>query len=346
MPSHLPVQPIDCHARVITPENIAFEYALAGPFLRLPAFAFDVALRIVVYAVVTVGAVILLAMIGWLNALGWLVAFFSLLLYFLFSWFYGILFETYCNGRTPGKMLFRLRVISTDGRPISGVQAGLRNLLRFADMHLMLSLQMFGADYPPAYAIPTLSLGLGAMFLTTRLQRIGDLAAGTMVINERRQTIQTDLQPDDLRTYGLAELIPADYQVGSSLARAVGLYMENRQRISPSRRQEIAANVAQPLLRQFGLLPDTRRPAPERPVRPAFQSQQQRAEGLAACGTSMAVCAGSQTAATPASASETRRPSCPAGRGCRLRHRFGQGSAAVAGQAGSRDFPCQSVGAT
>lgn len=43
---------LDCHARVVTPENIAFEYALAGPFQRLPAFIFDLAVRVAFFIAV------------------------------------------------------------------------------------------------------------------------------------------------------------------------------------------------------------------------------------------------------------------------------------------------------
>ena len=50
--------------------------------------------------------------------------------FFLVSWFYGGFFEAYWNGQTPGKRIMGLRVLSTNGRPINGYQAILRNLLR------------------------------------------------------------------------------------------------------------------------------------------------------------------------------------------------------------------------
>ena len=50
--------------------------------------------------------------------------------FFLVSWFYGGFFEAYWNGQTPGKRIMGLRVLSTNGRPINGYQAVLRNLLR------------------------------------------------------------------------------------------------------------------------------------------------------------------------------------------------------------------------
>ncbi|QDV22346.1 RDD family protein [Aureliella helgolandensis] len=245
---------LDCHVRVITPENIEFEYALAGPFQRLPAFAFDFAIRVVAFFAL----VFLMALTSGLFSINSsLVSIVALLLFFFLSWFYGIYFETRFNGRTIGKMVFRLRVISTDGRPINGAQAALRNLLRLADMCVLLSLQIFDPEAPPAFLIPTMSVGLVVMTLSPKLQRLGDLAAGTLVVSEQRRSTPLVLQPEDLRAFGLAELIPANYVVSSSLAQTTGTYMENRRRLSPARRDEVAKHLAEPLLAQFGMLNTT-----------------------------------------------------------------------------------------
>ena len=245
---------LDCYASVVTPENIEFEYSLAGPFQRLPAFIFDFAVRVLAFlAIVIIGALAL----SWIPLGQYAVGVLSLLLFFFMSWFYGIYFESRFSGRTPGKMVFRLRVISVDGRPISAVQAGLRNLLRLADMNVLLSLQLFDPEAPPAYVIPTMLVGLVVMTITRRFQRIGDLAAGTMVVSEQVQRSPWNLQPDDLRAFGLAELIPATFRPSTSMAQTIGLYMENRKRLSPQRRLEIARVLAEPLTKRFELLPDT-----------------------------------------------------------------------------------------
>lgn len=244
----------DCSVRVITPENIEFEYALAGPFQRLPAFLFDVLLRITTYCVI----IFLMALLfSWIAIGSMIFGVAAFLLFFIFSWFYGIYFESRFNGRTPGKMIFRLRVISSDGRPINTVQAALRNLLRLADMNVLVSLQLFSPEAPPMFIIPTMSVGLVAMALTRRMQRLGDLAAGTMVVSEVGKRSPWNLQPDDLRAFGLAELIPATYPISSSLAQTVGMYMENRARFSPARRMEVAKHLSVPLIKKFELLPDT-----------------------------------------------------------------------------------------
>lgn len=245
---------LDCTVRVITPENIEFEYRLAGPFQRLPAFIFDFAFRAMIY----ISLLVFIAIYSGVLNLGetvFIIA--ATLLFFILSWFYGIYFETRFNGRTLGKMVFKLRVISTDGRPINGVQAALRNLLRLADMCILLPLQIFGPELPPAYVIPTMLVGLMVMTISPRMQRLGDWAAGTMVVSEQSRYSPWNLQPDDLRAFGLAELIPASFQASNSLAQTVGMYMENRKRLSPLRRQEVARKLAAPLIQRFELLPDT-----------------------------------------------------------------------------------------
>lgn len=251
---HSAADKLDCFVRVITPENIEFEYALAGPFQRLPAFLFDLVVR----GVVLVGLLVVLGIVlSWAPLGTAFLAILTSLLFFFMSWFYGIFFETRFNGRTLGKMVFKLRVISVDGRPINAVQAALRNLLRLADMGVLVSLQIFDSEAPPAFVIPTMIIGLVAMTFTPRMQRIGDLAAGTMVVSEQRRRSPWNLQPEDLRAFGLAELIPVNYQVSSSMAQTIGLYMENRKRLSPLRRNEVAKHLSLPLIREFELLPDT-----------------------------------------------------------------------------------------
>jgi hypothetical protein len=162
-----------------------------------------------------------------------------ILLFFAMYWFYGVYFESAFNGRTLGKMLFKLRVISTDGRPINGMQAALRNLLRLAD------------------TFPTPITGLICMTITGRFQRIGDLAAGTMVIVDRARRPPWDLQPDDPRAFGLAELIPPAFVANYTMTQSIGMYMENRRKLPMARRLEVARHLAGPLLKKFELMPDT-----------------------------------------------------------------------------------------
>ena len=108
-----------------------------------------------------------------------------------------------------------------------------------------------------AYVIPTLCIGFVSMALTRRMQRLGDLAAGTMVISEAQLGSLRSMVPEDARAFGLAELIPATFSANHSLSQAIGHYMESRLRLSPTRRVEVSKHLAEPLIQRFELLPDT-----------------------------------------------------------------------------------------
>ncbi len=230
------VEKLDCLVRVITPENVEFEYALAGPFQRIPAYLFDLGVRVVAFGVLLIVVAMFSSFVPFGGAFSTVA---MILLFFALYWFYGVYFEAVFNGRTLGKMLFKLRVISTDGRPINGMQAALRNLLRIAD------------------TFPTPITGLICMTITGRFQRIGDLAAGTMVIVDRARRPPWDLQPEDPRAFGLAELIPPAFVANYNMTQSIGMYMENRRKLPMARRLEVARHLAGPLLKKFEMLPDT-----------------------------------------------------------------------------------------
>ncbi len=89
----------DTTIAIVTPENIAFEYELAGPFRRVPAYAIDVVMRwtviLLLYFLLTLTGIA----IGF-QGIGGLYVASLLIVYFLISWFYGTFMETYFNGRT------------------------------------------------------------------------------------------------------------------------------------------------------------------------------------------------------------------------------------------------------
>jgi uncharacterized RDD family membrane protein YckC len=245
--------PLDTKIRVATPENIAFEYSIAGPFRRLPAYLLDV---IVKFA--ALGLLVFLMAIGLGSVLGELgmAATQVLLLLGLFvtSWFYGAAFETWANGRTVGKWVFGLRVVSTDGHAINGSQALLRNLVMAADM-LPPCFVMQAEDFP-GIPLPTYLAAMISMALTKRQQRLGDLAAGTMVVVDERAWAFATTKVDDPRAHALASFIPPGFQPSPTLARAIAAYVERRRYLSGPRRAEIARHVAGPLLDQFGFRSD------------------------------------------------------------------------------------------
>ena len=229
------IDQLDTSIRVVTPENISFRYQLAGPFRRLPAFLIDFAIRI---GVVTGLAFVsnLFGLVG--PGLGQA---FLLISWFVLSWFYGALFETYFSGQTPGKWITGLRVLTVDGRPINGMQAVLRNVLRTADM------------FPP----PASLVGLIVASLNRRYQRLGDLVAGTIVIVEQRSRLAGVAEIGDQTAIALAAMLPSNVQIGRGLARCLISYVDRRSLLSMNQRREIAQHLAEPLLTKYELPPDT-----------------------------------------------------------------------------------------
>lgn len=152
---------VDPRIHIETPENVLLAHQLAGPMFRVGAYLVDFMLRAGIFAMI---AIVLLcsSVVPESSATGVL-----LLLSFMLSWFYYTLFETFWNGRTPGKSVMGLRVIKEKGYPITFLAAFGRNLLRTVD------------------ALGLYLVGFVALLLSPRFQRLGDYLAGTIVVHER-----------------------------------------------------------------------------------------------------------------------------------------------------------------
>ncbi len=241
---------IDSSINIVTPENITFQYQLAGPFRRLPAYLIDIALRLAAWFLL----MMLLGISGFVSfggATGVLILF-----WFLLEWFYGGLFEAFWNGQTPGKRITGIRVLSRDGQPINALQAVLRNILRAADMMPVLPFSAFGGP-PTVLGVPTYLVALSTQFFSRGFQRLGDIVCGTMVVVEDRSWLFGVSKLNDPRVIELAELIPANFQVNRRVSRALATYVERRKFFSPARQREISRHIAQPLLERFNLAKDT-----------------------------------------------------------------------------------------
>jgi hypothetical protein len=172
--------------------------------------------------------------------------------WFLLSWFYGALFETFWNGQTPGKHLLRLRVLTVDGEPISAWQAVLRNILRAADALPTVALP--GMDAKAAF-IPLYMAGLFACLASRRYQRLGDLVAGTMVVIEQRDLLSGVVPVADREVTELAGRLPASLHVSRSLARTLAAYVGRRRFFSAARREEMARSLGMVLAQRYSLPP-------------------------------------------------------------------------------------------
>ena len=260
---------VDNSYRLTTPENISFEYQLAGPFRRVLPYLLDIFIVIVGYAALVFVIWLLVALVGALFALIGIydVAefIFAMLLalipigWFVTYWFYSAYAETYYNGRTFGKLVANIRVLSADGHAIDGAQAMLRNLFRLIDVmpliHLGALLEI--SDIPVVFSLPTGIFGLIAMSISPRFQRLGDLVAGTMVVTEDSSQDPQVQTFADSRVPQLAEIIPSSFYVSNSLGKAVAAYAERREQLGIARSGEIAAKLAGTLCEEFGLPADT-----------------------------------------------------------------------------------------
>ncbi len=240
---------IDTSVEIVTPENISFRYWLAGPSRRLPAYLIDVAFQVLILSMVALTLGLSFSFVGLSGS------FFGLFLIMLFlvHWFYGGLLEAIWNGQTLGKRALRIRVVTIHGQPIRAWQAVLRNVLRAVDVMPFAPLA-FG---PSEFALPLFAVGLVSVSLNDRFQRLGDLAAGTMVVVVRSARLTRLRSFRDRRVAEMARWIPSSFQVNRTLGLALSLYVQRRKVLSRARRLEISRHLGEALCRKWNLPPDT-----------------------------------------------------------------------------------------
>jgi uncharacterized RDD family membrane protein YckC len=151
---------LDTTRRVATPEGIELTLHLAGPVPRAAAWAIDLALRIAIVIAISFVAL-------QLGRAGWGIV---LLAWFFVEWLLPAWLEATWRGQTPGKRAMGLMVLNDDGTPVRWPAALTRNLLRAADF------------LPVLYG-----LGLVAMLMNRDFKRLGDLAAGTVVVYQQER---------------------------------------------------------------------------------------------------------------------------------------------------------------
>lgn len=187
-----------------TPEGIALSLRIAGPVVRSCAWAIDMLIRAGLYLAIAIP-------FSFLGGLGFGL---MLVLFFLIEWFYPVLFEMR-QGATPGKKAMGLEVIQENGTPLSWSASLIRNLLRAADF------------LPFLYAA-----GLVSMLLSRNFQRLGDLAAGTLVVY-RGGTVVRPVLPDVLPVHP-----PGHFSREEQ--RSLLEFAERAPQLSPARRVELA----------------------------------------------------------------------------------------------------------
>lgn len=153
------------YVEIRTPENVRIRHPLAGMASRADACCRD----LLVQGVAILAGTALLSLAASVANRSHTDAMQGLLV-FLVIWGYPVLFETLWDGRTPGKRGAGIRVVMRNGQRVGFYASALRNLLRIV-------------DFLPAFHLA----GILAVFATRDHQRIGDLAAGTIVIREEER---------------------------------------------------------------------------------------------------------------------------------------------------------------
>ncbi|MDB4950600.1 MAG: protein of unknown function transrane [Gemmatimonadetes bacterium] len=160
---------VDRQVEVETPEHVAIGYELADLGSRFAALLLDGLIVLSGLLVLGLGLPLLAT---WLHLPGWITkpGLAALIIgAFVWTWGYFFYFEGFRDGQTPGKRRMRIRAVHDGGYPLTARGAGVRNLLRLLDMQ-------------PGF---TGVVGGVSMMLSGKTKRLGDLAAGTVVVRER-----------------------------------------------------------------------------------------------------------------------------------------------------------------
>ncbi len=212
-----------------TPEGIDVLLRPAGMAPRSLAYALDFAIRCVVF----IAAAIALSLLkGFGQGL-------FLILVFGLEWIYPIVFELMPGAATPGKRMLGLRVMMDTGLPITPAASLVRNLLR-------------GVDFLPF----VFTIGLASMLLRRDFKRVGDIAAGTLVVHADHVRLSGALP----EAVALAPRVPLQRPQMIAIMRLAG----RAARLTPERVDELAT-LAEDVLPPPNHAPGGVAPPPIRP---------------------------------------------------------------------------------
>ncbi|ULT54695.1 RDD family protein [Neobacillus drentensis] len=169
------------HLDIKTPEYVAIQFQIAGLGSRAAAFIIDQLLLMLVNILIVVA--LFFVMDGFeqlpffLTSSSFPIAV-VVIGFFILNWGYFFFFEFFSGGRTLGKKIVGIRVIQENGHSITLLSSFIRNLVRLID------------SLPTAYF-----LGIVMIFFHSKHKRLGDLAAGTIVVHERKPKKKKKLTP-------------------------------------------------------------------------------------------------------------------------------------------------------
>ncbi|MGL6290032.1 MAG: RDD family protein [Silanimonas sp.] len=201
--------PLDTLRQVETPEGVALVLRAAGAVPRALAWLIDLGVRGTVY----ISGATVLGLAGETGAGA------MLLLLFVLTWGYPILFEALWHGQTPGKRALGLRVLRGDGAPVGWLASITRNFLRTVDMLPI----MYGA-------------GLVSMLADPHSRRLGDLVADTVVVYVDPPRRPSLLPPGEVQRWPVT--------LGVEEQQALVAFGERSQALSVERQNELCDHLA------------------------------------------------------------------------------------------------------
>jgi uncharacterized RDD family membrane protein YckC len=210
---------IDSARSIETPEGVLLELRLAGPAVRALAWGIDMAIRFAFY----MGLGTLLPLFGGAGVGLWLI------LMFLMEWFYPVVFEVMARGQTIGKMALGIRVLCDDGTPVGWYQSTVRNFLKFVDF------------LPVLYGV-----GLLSMLVQKDFKRLGDLAAGTLVVYAERRVPRQSNTALDLAEAATEAVVLPSTPLTMEEQQALVAFAARRRELTVERAEELV-DLLEPL---------------------------------------------------------------------------------------------------
>jgi len=203
--------------QIETPEQVDLDLDIAGPGSRFVAEFVDSCLKLLLI----LGPVVILTCLG-LSVVPGKPILLALFILYAFAIVYGydVYYEGYRDGQTPGKTYAGIRVVSDNGGPADVRQALIRNLVGFA-------------DFLPFFYL----LGCCVMLLNKRARRLGDFAAGTLVIHVRKGALVDQVETKILATAG-AEFVFLPEQLARCNAQDLHILYSFFTRINDLNREE------------------------------------------------------------------------------------------------------------
>ncbi len=214
---------------ISTPENVDLHLELAGLGNRILASLIDQ----IISAFLVLGFIVLMLLLCMgIDRMGFpaeikskvliYLGMFAIFVIFLIQTGFHIFFEGVWQGQTPGKKLAQIRVVEANGQPVGWASVFIRNLVRTIDTGVVF-------------------VGLLIMLIDKHERRLGDMAAGTIVIRERTQDLaqdkillETQAKPDQLLDIG--RLSPQDYDL-------LLQFLRRRKKLAQDFRPQLATQI-------------------------------------------------------------------------------------------------------